>query len=248
MHSLIIFDLDDTLAESKSQVQPDMAITLSHLLSIRKVAIITGGKYEQIIKQVVSQLPTGSNLENLYLFPTCGASYYHFQDDEWINVYEERLSSEDVQKIFGALKSAQVQAGVITEWPFYGEQIEDRGTQVSWSALGQQCPPTVKVTWDPDQQKRLSMLPYLAQMIPEYESRVGGATTIDVTRKWVDKKYWIYQMEKYLRVPLTDMLFIGDAIFPGGNDYACVEVGIDYKRTTWPEMTRELIEEIIQVG
>ncbi len=115
MHSLIIFDLDDTLAESKSQVQPDMAITLSHLLSIRKVAIITGGKYEQIIKQVVSQLPTGSNLENLYLFPTCGASYYHFQDDEWINVYEERLSSEDVQKIFGALKSAQVQAGVITE-------------------------------------------------------------------------------------------------------------------------------------
>lgn len=248
MHSLIIFDLDDTLAESKSQLSPEMAITLSSLLQIRKVAIITGGKYEQIIKQVVSQLSPQTNLSNLYLFPTCGASYYHFQNGDWVNVYEERLSPEDVKKIFEALKSAQIQAGVITEAPLYGEQIEDRGTQVSWSALGQQCPPAVKVTWDPDQKKRLSMLPYLTQMIPEYESRVGGATTIDVTRKGVDKKYGIYQMEKYLSVPLSDMLFIGDAIFPGGNDYACVEVGIDYKKTTGPEMTRALIEEIIQLG
>ena len=52
-------------------------------------------------------------------------------------------------------------------------------------------------------------------------------------------------MEKYLGVPLTDMLFIGDAIFPGGNDYAAVEVGIDYKKTTGPEMTHEFIEQIV---
>ncbi len=78
MKSLIIFDLDDTLAESKSQVQPNMARALTDLLTIKKVAIITGGKYEQIIKQVISQLPENTRLDNLYLFPTCGASYYHF--------------------------------------------------------------------------------------------------------------------------------------------------------------------------
>ncbi len=248
MKSLIIFDLDDTLAESKSAILPDMATSLKDLLAIKKVAIITGGKYEQIIKQVVSNLPIDTNLSNLYLFPTCGASYYHFIDWHWINVYEERLSPEDVKKIFQALRDAQASAGVITEWPLYGEQIEDRGTQVSWSALGQQCPPALKVTWDPDQQKRLSMLPFLDISIPEYESRVGWATTIDVTRKGVDKKYGIYQMEKYLGVPLADMLFIGDAIFPGGNDYAAVEVGIDYEKTTWPEMTYRLIEEIVALG
>lgn len=248
MKSLIIFDLDDTLAESKSAMLPDMATWLRDLLQIKKVAIITGGKYEQIIKQVVSNLPTDANLSNLYLFPTCGASYYHFVEWDWVNVYEERLAPEDVKKIFQALREAQKDAGVITEWSLYGEQIEDRGTQVSWSALGQQCPQAVKVTWDPDQQKRLSMLPFLNASIPEYESRVGGATTIDVTRKWVDKKYGIYQMEKYLGVPLADMLFIGDAIFPGGNDYAAVEVGIDYEKTSWPEMTHWLIGEIISRG
>ena len=115
MHSLIIFDLDDTLAESKAQLQPNMADALARLLDTRKVAIITGGKYEQIIKQVVSQLSTEANLENLYLFPTCGASFYQFQDANWINVYEEKLSSADVQKIFTALREAQSEAGVITE-------------------------------------------------------------------------------------------------------------------------------------
>ena len=115
MKSLIIFDLDDTLAESKSQVQPNMAQALTDLLTIKKVAIITGGKYEQIIKQVISQLPENAKLENLYLFPTCGASYYHFVDGVWINVYEERLSPEDVKKIFQALRVAQNEAGVITE-------------------------------------------------------------------------------------------------------------------------------------
>jgi phosphomannomutase len=248
MKSLIIFDLDDTLAESKSAILPDMAVALRQLLDIKKVAIITGGKYEQIIKQVVAHLPSDVNLSNLYLFPTCGASFYQFVDGAWTNIYEERLSPEDVKKIFQALRDAQISAGVITEAPLYGEQIEDRGTQVSWSALGQQCPSALKVTWDPDQKKRLSMLPFLAVSIPEYESRVGGATTIDVTRKWVDKKYGIYQMEKYLGIPLADMLFIGDAIFPGGNDYAAVEVGIDYEKTTGPEMTLELIGDIVSHG
>lgn len=115
MKSLIIFDLDDTLAESKSAILPDMAIALKKLLDIKKVAIITGGNYEQIIKQVVSNLPENTNLANLYLFPTCGASYYHFVDGVWVNVYEERLSGEDVKKIFQALHAAQESAGVITE-------------------------------------------------------------------------------------------------------------------------------------
>ena len=168
-----------------------------------------------------------------------------YTDGVWSNVYEERLDSAQIERIFTALRWAQERAHVITEWPLYGEQIEDRGTQVSWSALGQQCPPAIKSLWDPDQKKRLSMLPFLQETLPDFEVRVGGATTIDVTKKWVDKKYGIYQMEKYLDIPLDKMLFIGDAIFPGWNDYAAVETGIAYHKTTGPEMTREILEEML---
>ena len=52
-------------------------------------------------------------------------------------------------------------------------------------------------------------------------------------------------MVEYLGIPLEEMLFIGDAIFPGGNDYAAVEAGIDYHKTMGPEMTLELIEDIL---
>lgn len=244
-YSLVIFDLDDTLAESKSAIQPFMAQALFDLLEEKKVAIISGGKYEQFVKQVLSNLLPGTKLSNLYLFPTCWASYYRYEAPEWKNIYEEKLSSQDVEKIIAALQEWQKESGVITQEPFYGKQIEDRGTQVSWSALGQECPVLVKSTWDPDQKKRLHMLPFIQKRIPEFEVRVGGATTIDITRKWIDKKYGIYQMEKYLSVPLSEMIFVGDAIFPGGNDYACVEVGIDYEKTTGPHMTESIIRNII---
>jgi phosphomannomutase len=244
-YSLVIFDLDDTLAESKSAIQPFMAESLKNLLSVTRVAIISGGKYEQFVKQVLSNLLPDTKIDNLYLFPTCGASYYHSLDGEWKNVYEERLSSEDVTRIMQALREWQEESGVVTEEPFYGPQVEDRWTQVSWSALGQECPVAIKSTWDPDQKKRLHMLPYIQKRIPDFEVRVWGATTIDITRKGIDKKYGIYQMEKYLWVPLSDMLFVWDAIFPGGNDYACVEVGIDYEKTTGPHMTADIIKTIV---
>ena len=71
MHSLIIFDLDDTLAESKSALKPEMSLALTRLLEQKKVAIISGGKYEQFIKQVISNLPSTARLDHLFLFPTC---------------------------------------------------------------------------------------------------------------------------------------------------------------------------------
>ena len=142
MHSLIIFDLDDTLAESKAQLQPNMADAMTRLLSHPfKVAIITGGKYEQIIKQVVSRIASKCKSWEFYIyFLLVEHHFYQFKNGTWINIYEEKLSSDDVKKIFTALKEAQLEANVITDWPLYWEQIEDRGTQVSWSALGHNVP------------------------------------------------------------------------------------------------------------
>jgi hypothetical protein len=46
MKSLIIFDLDGTLAESKSSLDGEMAALLGRLLEVVKVAIISGGAWE----------------------------------------------------------------------------------------------------------------------------------------------------------------------------------------------------------
>ncbi len=242
---LLIFDLDGTLAVSKTPLTREMWVLLAELLEKTKVAIITGGRYMQFVQQVFSMLPPETNKDNLFIFPTSGASYYRFEHNGWQEVYANRLSAEDVSSIKKALLAAQEKAGVITEWPLWGEQAEDRETQVSWSALGQQCPPDIKATWDPDKKKRLSMFPFLQEMLPNFEIHIWGMTTIDITQKGIDKKYGIQKMREYLDIPYEHMFFIGDAIFPGGNDYAPVEMWIAYQTTEWPEMTVEIIKQFL---
>ena len=45
MKKLIVFDLDGTLAESKSSLDAEMAKLLNTLLSITKVAVISDGNW-----------------------------------------------------------------------------------------------------------------------------------------------------------------------------------------------------------
>src|SRR3546814_15775210 len=56
---------------------------------------------------------------------------------------------------------------------------------------------------------------------------MGGTTSIDVTREGVDKAYGLERLSCESGIPLDAMLFVGDAIFPGGNDYPAQLLGLD---------------------
>jgi hydroxymethylpyrimidine pyrophosphatase-like HAD family hydrolase len=47
MKKLIVFDLDGTLAESKSSLDTEMSTLLHNLIRIVKVAVISGGDWPQ---------------------------------------------------------------------------------------------------------------------------------------------------------------------------------------------------------
>ena len=81
MKRLIVFDLDGTLAESKSPLDDEMSRLLHDLLGIVKVAVISGGDWPQFEKQVLSNLPNDQRLENLSLLPTCGTKFYQYSGD-----------------------------------------------------------------------------------------------------------------------------------------------------------------------
>jgi hypothetical protein len=74
---------------------------------------------------------------------------------------------------------------------------------------------------------------------------MGGLSTIDVTRQGIDKGYGLRQIEEHLHVPISEMLFIGDAIFPGGNDFAATTTGVEYIKTSGPQETEEIIRQIV---
>ena len=83
-----------------------------------------------------------------------------------------------------------------------------------------------KKKWDPDFTKRKKIKAILDTLIPEFSVRMGGATSIDVTKPGIDKAYGIGKLRDILGISLKEMIFIGDALFPGGNDYPAEQAGV----------------------
>lgn len=242
---LVAFDLDGTLARSKSPLDPEMADLLLALLKNRSVAVITGGSYGQMQKQFIGGFPKETAFSNLVLLPTCGSSFYHHRDGTWKEVYRHVLTPEEKQTIMDAFDAALKESGFRTPEKLFGNILEDRETQISFSAFGQEAPLEIKEGWDTDHAKRKHIVSFLAPRIPDHEVRIGGATTIDVTRKGIDKAYGIEQLERTLGVPVSEMLFVGDALGEGGNDAAVIRTGIRTHAVRDPEDTKALIREIV---
>lgn len=243
MKQLIVFDLDGTLAESKSAVDLEMIGLLNTLLTFAKVAIISGGDWPQFEKQVLAQGLAGEGMSNLSLLPACGTKFYKYTS-AWEPIYSENLTKVERNRIIKALKQTTASLGFESK-NVWGEQIEDRGSQITFSALGQLAPIHEKKEWDPDFSKRKKMQQMLSNLIPEFSVGLGGTTSVDVTRPGIDKAYGIRKLQEILHVEKQDMLFMGDALFPGGNDYPVKETGVTSIQVRDSNETKRVIETII---
>jgi phosphomannomutase len=243
MKKLIVFDLDGTLAPSKSSLAPETSALLSDLFGIIRVAVISGGAWAQFEKQLLTDLPHDANLANLSLLPTCGTKFFQY-NGKWTELYSEDLTAEQRKKIIDSLNKAAGEAGYQAE-KVWGEVIEDRGSQVTFSALGQQAPLAEKEKWDPDFAKRKKIIAILEALIPEFSIRMGGATSIDVTKPGIDKAYGIGKLRDTLHISLREMVYIGDALFPGGNDYPAEQAGVVSIPVKGPDDTNLVIKTII---
>ena len=243
MKRLIVFDLDGTLAESKSSLDSEMTALLHDLLGVVKVAIISGGDWPQFEMQLLSNLPHDERLANLSLLPTCGTKFFKYTGD-WKKLYSVDFTAVEKEKIISSLKKAVAEAGFKVE-KVWGAAIEDRGSQITFSALGQQAPLNEKDKWDPDYAKRKKIKAILDPLIPRFSVRMGGATSIDVTKPGIDKAYGIGKLRDLLGISLEEMIFIGDALFPGGNDYPAEEAGVVSIPVRGPSETKPVTKAII---
>ncbi|MBB5716236.1 HAD-IIB family hydrolase [Sphingomonas aerophila] len=244
MKQLVAFDLDGTLAESKQAVQEPMANALADLLGVANVAVISGGDWPQFEKQVASRMLPRANLDRLWLMPTTGTKLYTHKDGVWTPVYAELFDDETKKKILTEFDASLEATGFVPEQT-WGERIEDRGSQITFSALGQQAPIEAKEHWDPKFEKRKVIQADLKKRLPGLSINMGGATSIDITREGVDKAYGLKKLRDASGIPLDAMMFIGDAIFPGGNDYPAKELGLDTVRVRDPQETIAVIEGIV---
>ena len=254
---IIAFDLDGTLAPSKSPLPDRMAEALNSLLEKYEVCVMSGGKFGQFQKQLLANFKAEpSKLERLHLMPTCGTRYYRYNivKADWEQVYAEDFNEAEKKKITDALTKVVKELGY-DEKKVYGEVIEDRGSQVTWSALGQDIVDhlgdegvRLKEEWDADNAKKNKVREAAAELLPEFEVRVGGVTSVDVTKPGIDKAYGIRKLMDMLDVGMSEVLFIGDRVQPGGNDYPVKAMGVDSIEIKYWHETASVVEAIVLVA
>jgi HAD superfamily hydrolase (TIGR01484 family) len=244
---VIAFDLDDTLCIAKSPIEDEMSETLVRLLEKFEVCVISGSSFERLHIQVIDRLnATPGDLANLHLMPTSGTKYYVYDKitGQWQLKYDHKLTDDQKNRAFKSLESHAKSLGFWVDDP-YGDIIEDRDSQVTYSALGQKAPADIKYEWDPSGEKKMKLRDLVAKDLDDMEVRTGGTTSVDVTMMGVDKAYGMQKLMEQMDIGKSDILFIGDKLQPGGNDYAVKAAGIDTIEVAKWQDTIKVINDIL---
>ena len=246
---LVAFDLDDTLAPSKSPLPPLMDQRLQSLLDHVPVCIISGGQIGQFRAQVLSQLHASDRqLSRLHLMPTCGTRYYRYEDGQWAMKYAHDLDPQVRDRAIASLERRAKELGLWEE-DTWGPIIEDRGSQITYSALGQEAPLDAKRAWDPDGAKKALLRDAVAPDVPELDVRGGGSTSIDITTRGIDKAYGMGKLVEATGVAPQDMLFIGDRLDAEGNDYPVKAAGYPTRAVAdWHECAEAIAQIVGELG
>ena len=160
--------------------------------------------------------------------PTSGSTLHVYDGEKkiWQAVFENLISDDEAENIIKDLKISLIENGIEISDNLYGAQFENRGAQITFSALGQDAPISEKQGWDPDHTKREAVVNSFLSRQSDYEVKIGGLTSIDITKKGIDKAYGVDQLCKHLSVNPKECVFVGDEFFEGGNDISVKKTGV----------------------
>ena len=246
----IAFDLDNTLASSKqpmTALMVDRFVALTHCLP---VAVVTGGRYELVVSQILEVVHDRADLSQLHLMPTGGTRYYRWNKSEdettgsWTCVYTHDLSDVDRRSARASLERRARELG-LWETTVWGDRFEDRGSQLTFSALGQDAPETAKQAWDPDDSKKQRLVDAVTVDLPHLKVRSGGYTSIDVSLPGMDKSFAVHELGKILNIPVDSIVFVGDRMTPGGNDYPAATAGAWAISVSNPADTLHMLDRLL---
>jgi len=231
MKKVLAFDIDQTLNVAKTPITDEIAELLVKCLDHFEVCPISGQKFDQFLIQIVDRLPhpTAKQLSHLHLFVAQGTQYYRHNGTDWKQVYNYPLTDEQVAKISATIEKAARELGYWEEDKLAegDEIIENRLSQVTFSALGQKAGTEAKYAWDPDHKKREQIVARCKELSPEFDYEIGGTTSINAITPGMNKVFGMTHLLEELSVEKKDILYFGDMTQPGGNDYPVVQMGID---------------------
>ncbi|WP_418968710.1 HAD-IIB family hydrolase [Alloscardovia omnicolens] len=221
---VLAFDLDNTLARSKMPMTDETARLFASLTHLLPVAIVTGGRFELIESQVLDSTLPYMYPNNVVLLPTTGTSYFQWNGRTFAPWYTLELSDDQKNRARYVLERY---ARSLHLWYEHtdGVRIEDRGSQITFSALGSHAQVDRKEAWDPDGAKRSLLAAQVQKELPDLTVRVAGSTSIDISSRGIDKSFAVSKIAEQFTISPSDIVFVGDRMSPGGNDYPAALAG-----------------------
>lgn len=245
---IFAFDVDGTLTASKTLITESMASLIKELVKQKMVIAIAGGNFKQLETQFLPPFLRDDSMipfiHNFKLLPTSGSQRYEYNEEkkEWVLTDKEPLNS-DVKKRAIELLQYVIDSGLYEIPPNpIGNIIEDRDTQITFTPNGQQAPLEIKLRFDPDRKKREKIRAMLEPKLPEVSIFINGTSSIDILPKGFNKAVGLMRFLNKAGFKKSDVIFVGDGLFPGGNDYSVKEAGFDTIAVKNPEETELIIK------
>lgn len=191
----LFLDLDNTVTESRTPITPEMFNVLEGFESL---VLVSGASKEQMKYQ----------LRGL----KCEVMAQNGNDN---SLFNNALKEKDKHEI---------RAHVEQFATILNDQLEDRGCQVSYSFVGHHAHLGEKKKFDPDASHRQAILDAFPLGSKRLEVKIGGTTCLDYFLKGCTKGTNISRYIKLKRWKPYECLYVGDALFPCGNDESVVGV------------------------
>ena len=179
-----------------------------------------------------------------HILGTTGTNYTFVENNNSEVKYNLSFNEKEKKQIFDSLEKL-ISKYNIQSMTTKKDQVQDRDSQITLSAIGRHAPSELKRNYDLDGEIRKTWIKFLRFFLHEekYDIRIGGTTSIDITRKGLDKEWGIRKFAEYYNLNLNQILFFGDKIHPGGNDFPATKV-VDCIKVKSPEDTLEKLKEI----
>lgn len=227
----IFFDLDGTLSRSRTVVTSEMKAALLTLKASGRDVIIVSGAEQKRFEWQADRVPA------IYLAQNGNHAYDEATGKEY---WRDVLSRTEKDEILAHI------ASIPRDWPVKDENdlVEDRECQISYSLLGTREDIAKKEAFDPDGSRRRKLLEKFPLHSDTVDVKIGGTTTLDYFKKGRNKGYNVARLITQEDWKKGECVYVGDALFPGGNDEAVVGV-IDTVPVKDPGETGSFIAKVL---
>ena len=245
MDRIFIFDVDGTLTPSRQPMTEEFQKFFKQWIKKNKFYLVTGSDLPKLQEQMCMY-----DIEAEGIFTCCGNQFWLPNPSVPIQsadlIYDNKFKvPRKLNKLLGTIMSN-------SQYPYrYGNHIEDRGSMVNFSIVGRDCTQEQReeyFEWDKQSLERKIIAHAIKEKFPDLDAVIGGQISIDIYPKGNDKSQVLEHIEKLHST--GKIIFIGDGIENGGNDYPLAHLmdnieGCDWYHTKGWEHTKEILESLI---